>query len=149
MMTLYQAQRQVEEHRRVGVDCPCCGLFVKVYKRKLNSGMAAALCWLVRNSAGQFVHVNEEGPRYILRRGGEWTLLRYWGLIEEQPTDDSKRTSGLWRPTQLGRDFVARTAMVKSHALCFNRDCLQLVGSSVDIIDCLGNAFSYPELMES
>lgn len=151
-MDLEEARELVQSQLDDGVTCPCCAQFCKRYRRKLNSGMAATLCWLVRwaksQPRGAYVYVNKTAPRFVLRRGGEWTLLQHWGLIEEKPKDPDadERTSGRWRPTQEGVNFALQRTTVPSHVLTYNKGGL-LAGDQVTIRTCLGNHFSYKELM--
>lgn len=153
--TLAEARQWLRERLRDGEECPCCMQFAKIYQRKLNSGMAYALIWLVRwfekNPESDYVFVNKLADRMVLRRGGEWTLIRYWGLIEEKPSDpkSDQRTSGLWRPTPLGIEFAKGEVMVQKYALTYNRGCQGLEGGLVDIRECLGDQFSYKELMSA
>ena len=141
-----------------GIPCPCCGQFVKEYRRKLNSTMARWLIELCRrteapDSRDQYLSVSDEWSLAINRGTGDVAKLAYWGLIEDKPKDpddDTRRTSGLWKPTDLGRKFAWGMVRVPSHVLVYNGnarpdDSAELVG----IQDCLGSKFNYRELMQS
>ena len=120
--------------------CPCCDQFVKLYRRKLNSGMAHSLVSLWKQARQYYVHV----PSTMGKSDGDIAKLRYWELIESHPEQ-----SGYWRVTELGEQFVTGQITVPSHVLLYNNRFLGLDGDSVSIEDCLGEKFSYAELMAS
>jgi hypothetical protein len=142
-----EAQRFVQDNRRSGVVCPCCGQFAKVYKRKLHSGMAAALCkiWRVaRTWADPFTpfHLGEvlmDSHQLI----ADSAKLRFWGLIKA--VDTSR-----WRLTYTGVAFAKHEVSVPRHALLYNDELLQLIDDeSIDVRQALGDRFDYEELMRS
>lgn len=151
--TLEDAKKLLRENWHVGLDCPACTQYVKKYERKLNTGITLFLIGLYR--------IDPEGINYhhakeVLERIGAFTtsrdysILEYWKLIEpELNTDEEKRTSGYWKITQLGRDFVEGKETVLSHAQIFNNKGYGLVGAPIDIRTALGNKFNYEELMQS
>ena len=47
--TVKEAKTFLRKNFDQGIDCPCCGQFVKKYKRKLNSSMAYALILIGKN----------------------------------------------------------------------------------------------------
>lgn len=131
--------------------CPCCGQNTKLRARRLNAGMAAILCWLVRKSAdagGDFIDVHAVGPRFALR-SNEVSRMEHWGLVEAKKNDDeSMRDSGMWRPTQLGIDFANGAAVVPSHAMIFDNTVREWSTATFSIHDALaGGKFDYAELM--
>lgn len=132
-------------------ECPCCGQNVKLRNRRLNSGMAATLCWLVREFANtqDWINVQARAPRFALR-GREVSRLALWGLTEAKANHDNpkQRDSGLWRPTPLGIDFVCGAVQVPTHARTFNRKCVSLSDEFLTIREALsGGPFDYEELM--
>lgn len=48
--TVREARHRIEQHIRAGIGCPACGALAKLYRRKLNSGIARICIWLVRAS---------------------------------------------------------------------------------------------------
>jgi hypothetical protein len=149
--TLSQAKEDVKDGRvrPEGIECPCCGQYCKVYKRKLNSAMALALIWLVRSTApGEFVHATTRAPREALMSRGAFAFLAYWDLAEQRLNELSdKRCSGFWRATERGRDFAYGKSTLWSHALVYDNDVLEFCGDKVDVVDALGRKFNYHELM--
>jgi hypothetical protein len=137
-----------------GARCHCCNQFVKVYNRKLNSGMAACLVVLNRLQKlepGQWLYVPDLVQAHpVLANSREYPKLRYWGLVETRETDDpDKKDSGYWRVTELGGEFAEGRVTIPSHVRIYDRRLLDFSGEDVDIEACLGNKFSYRELMES
>jgi hypothetical protein len=116
--TVAEAQDWLLEHFEDGVCCPCCDQLVKLYKRKLNSNMAAAmiaLYWADERSRGEWVHLKN----YLLQRKRYFSdapALRHWGLIEKklEGLDDGNPRAGFYRITDLGRSFVlGETSIIK------------------------------------
>jgi len=151
--TLFVAAMNLEENLEVGAKCPCCLQYAKVYRRSLNSGMAASLIWLCREfmygaglEAGAYVDIGR-APKYVLR-SREWGKLAHWKLAEIRPhLSDEKRTSGLWRPTKEGGLFVRGTLEVPSHVYLYDNKVLGFSRDRVGIVDALKNKFDYKELM--
>jgi hypothetical protein len=152
-----EAQDRLEEAAvGKGSSCPCCGQFVKVYRRKLYTQMAMALVHIyqdhcIHGFAG-FIHVpsllNGKG---VVARGGDYTKLEHWGLIEPQQggrNDGSYRT-GMWRVTQLGRDFVEDKMRVPSHAWFYNNQLVGMDHEMISIREALGQEFDYGALMQA
>jgi hypothetical protein len=82
--TLSQLRQMAEEGAK---KCKCCGGNIRVYKRKLNSGMARLLCWFVANRMGDWTHINKIPAE--IDRGHEIGRLSYWGLVERQENFDT------------------------------------------------------------
>lgn len=149
-MPLLQARAWLRSQLKVGAKCPCCGQMAKVYRRKLNSGMARSLVEMYRaappSSAGgtAFIHL----PTTIGARSREEGKLRYWGLVEEQVTSrpDGGR-AGWWRVTAKGELFIQGRLQVKRYALVYDGKCLGLDGDPIGIREALGDGFNYAELM--
>lgn len=129
--------------------CDCCGGKTKIYRRKLNAGMAWALCWLAKNRALNWTHINQMPRRSINSR--EFGKLFFWGLITEKREENkgTKRTSGIYRVTIKGSAFAFNRIKVPSHAFIQSPGS-RLVGfeeTHTSIIDALGKHFNYEELM--
>jgi 5-methylcytosine-specific restriction endonuclease McrA len=132
-----------------GTKCPVCDRICKVYKRKLNSRMAAAVVWMVNNFDKDWIDIPNSAPRFIVRTGGQYGTLRYWGLIEQKPNDDDpkKKGSGLWRPTELGIKFVNREKKIPTHVYLYNNEVKGFTEELMSIDEALGESFDYEELM--
>lgn len=127
--------------------CPCCDQIVKVYKRLINKGMIADLARLAKLSdPNQYIHINDFTTAHSNREIGN---CKWWGLVERMHNDDpKKKTSGMYRITQKGRDFIEGKVMVRKYALVYNSECLGFEGGSVLVTDC-DKGFNYEELMSS
>ena len=130
--------------------CKHCGGRSKVYGYKLGS-YTRVLCWLSymerQHGPGDYYHVPSSGA---INGGGDYAKLRFWGLIEAMPNSDSnKRSSGMWRLTHLGREFVFGRTTVS--AICYYRHpeggVLGFEPEQISIVEALGKHFSYPSLM--
>jgi hypothetical protein len=148
METIDQAKQYLRDNCKKGVECPCCHQYVKLYKRPMHTAMAVSLIKLYRLSREriEYHHINE----YVDLSAGDFSKLRYWGLVEEKQKDaddSTKRTSGYWKITDAGIQFVLEQAKVQSHILLFNSKFLGFAGDMVSIKDVLKNKFNYQDLM--
>lgn len=130
--------------------CPCCGQNAKLRNRRLNAGMAASVCWIVRQyeQTQDWIDVQAVAPRFVMR-GREWPRTALWGLLEAKPNTDRPevKDSGLWRPTSLGRRFVYGMERVPSHARVFDAKVLEWSEETMDVHEALeGSRFDYSEL---
>lgn len=148
--TLEDAKQYTREHWEKGVRCPCCDQLVKLYKRPLYSTIAADLIRLYKLNHSEYHHIakilgnNRSG-------GGDFAKLIYWELVEElekDPEDTTARTSGMWKITQKGKDFVKDMVNVPSHALIYDGRFLGFTKETIDIKQALGKKFDYEELMK-
>ena len=108
--------------------------------------MSIAAIKMLRHGADRrYVHLPT-----IAGDGCEGGKLRYWGLaVEESEEREDGGRSGWWMLTPLGVGFVKNLVRVPSHARVYDGRLLGLVGENVNIVDCLGEKFSYVELMSS
>ncbi len=146
MITLDAAKEQFDELVFGGTVCPCCDRFAKVYRRKLNAGMARSMISMYRLRRGGWIHL----PTEMSARSREEGKLAWWGLAEEQDTkrDDGGR-AGYWRLTRLGINFVLKRAQVPSHILLYDNRLIGHDGHEITIEDALGAHFNYQELMRA
>lgn len=137
-----------------GAICPCCRQVVKLYKRKLNSNMGAAMIALYiadEHDAGGWIHLKN----YLLQRKRYFSdapALRHWGLIEEKPEEleDGNPRAGFYRITKLGRSFVRGEVSVIKHTYQYNKTILTRDlpdRTETTIQESLGDKFNYKELM--
>lgn len=150
--SLEDARDFVFQNLEEGVQCPCCDQQAKLYKRPLNSTMARGLIWLVGESGPNldWVGVSQDGPKWLVKAGGEFAKLAHWGLIEEMPKDPldtTKRTSGWWRPTFKGRQFAKNTIKVPKRVHLYNNEVQGWDDETISIVDALGTKFDYRDLI--
>lgn len=144
-MTLLAAQEELRKLVWDGQKCPCCTQLAKVYKRKLNSGMARSLIVMYRAARLDWQHV----PTTVGRKSAEEGKLAHWGLVEEEKErrSDGGR-AGFWRVTLTGEQFVLGHHAVPKYAHIYDGRCLKLSEGPVTIRAALGSKFNYDELMQ-
>jgi hypothetical protein len=140
----------IEQNRFLPKICPCCERKVKRYKNPLTSGYAIWLISLVKMymKKERYYHVREFGLT-IAPEMHDMGKARHWKLCEQEPNKDdpTKKCSGMWRPTQLGIDFVFRNEMIPEYEIRENQEVLFFEGDMVNIDYCLGENFNYEKLM--
>lgn len=146
---LGEARDWLRERVDEGHDCPLCGQFAKVYRRKIHSTMARDLIRLYQRQGMQYAHVATS----LIDSGrgihiGDFPKLAHWGLIAEEPIrrEDGGR-AGWWRITDEGRAFIRGVRTVPKYALIYDSRVLGFEGDQVDIHQALGDKFDYHELM--
>ena len=147
METIKEAKEHLRNNFEEGIDCPCCGQFVKLYKRKLNSGMAATLIRIVKFNGSSEVHVKDFLRKHQFHNGHDWTRLKDWGLLQEI-IEDNVKSSGKWKVTANGLKFAANQLEVKSHILVYDNRFLGHEGENIRIKDALGEKFDFNDLMQ-
>ena len=148
MNTIIEAKRHLRENFNTGTDCPCCGQFVKLYKRKLAATPSRMLIRLYSLLDG-WNHVSEIVKGISSTGSNDFSKLAYWKLIEEKGNlnNDGKKNSGYWKITKKGRDFVENKIRIPSYVLIYNTKCYGFSDDETTIIGALGEKFSYNELM--
>lgn len=144
-------RKAFETAKDEGCTCPLCGQYAKVYKRKINAGMAADLLRLYRlNVHGMYNDYHHYTKFCNKSGGGDFAKLVYWGLIESKPhTQDDKKSSGYWAITQRGIDFAEGKITVIERKHIYNGEMCGESGGQVTIRDALGKNFNYSELMNA
>lgn len=144
--TLQEARSWLRDQLDTGQHCPCCTQLAKVYRRKINSGMAVALIAMYRHAGGEWFRMPEIAHRWQSRSEAQ---LAYWGLIEEstEKREDGGR-AGWWRITPQGLRFVTDDELLPKYARIYDGRCLGFAGEPLGIRDALGTVFSYRELMD-
>lgn len=153
METLKEAKEYLKANWENGTTCPCCKQYVKLYKRPIHSGMAYGLIAAYKlGGANDFIHIPSVfTENKIGVSQGEFAKLRYWGLIEQAENhDELKRTSGFWKLTMKGIEFVDGRLRVASRVHIYNGKAIEFDTTElVNIRECLGDKFNYSELMNS
>ena len=141
-----------------GADCPCCGKFAKVYVRRANSSMMLCLWALsrasVREPSVEWHHVQAIDAALAFRKkplhwsSGWGAGLAKWGLVEEKPGQgENSRTSGYWKMAQIGKDFLAGTAIIPREIHIYANETIGFSGERVSFEDALSEKFDYRKLM--
>lgn len=146
METIKEAKDFLNENYKEGCICPCCNQTVKLYKRKLNSGMARVLIAMYKKG-GSFFHVKDYLREYNIKNTHDWTLLKYWGLIEPMDNHKGGQELGYWSITEKGKQFCKGELKLQKHVLIITNKMIGFSSEDTDIVESLGNHFDYNELM--
>ena len=148
---LTAARYRFNRDLREGTICPCCKRPAMIRPRNLNSAMAYALILLHKKNTTEFVHYQDVIANLPSRDFG---TLVHWGLVEARGDvkDDGNPSSGYYRITEAGKQFVLGKLMVKKYVYIFNRKSVDVdepkAKEMIDIQTALNNKFNYRELME-
>ena len=133
--------------------CDCCGGKVKLYRRKLNSGMARTLCWLTVKDAkepGCWVSAVDM-PEKVEQYATELGKLDFWGLVSRRcnPDGSSYKESQQWCITTKGIQFARGKTEAPSHIFLQSPDnrIFGFEASTVGVRAALGKHFDYHDLM--
>ena len=145
-VTLHDARREFRDaltKEDDGTNCPCCDRFAKIYRRKINPGMARIII-VMRQRLNEWFHVKD-----LERFSRNVSQLGWWGLVESRSKDEEedKKCSGLWRLTHQGRLFADGITRVPKYAVIYSCEVLGFEGDTVSIEETLGDKFSYSKLM--
>jgi hypothetical protein len=157
LVSLAEGREYIRNGRKEGVTCPCCGQLAKAYNRQIHSTIAKMLIriyllWKSSIRPDQYHHLSAIIDGISATGINDFSKLAYWGLIEEKPRDPENsvnRTSGYWKITEKGINFVRGTVTVQKYAVIYDNRVLEFRGEQVNIIQCLGKRFSYEELMNA
>lgn len=153
--SLREARRDLRAGLDAGSRCPCCGKFAKRYKRRLGGAIARSLAWLVLASDCEdggdvdgWVDVPATGPRWVVR-GQPHPKLVLWGFAERREVDDDSPTksSGRWRPTERGREFVAGRIDAPAFVFEYLSEVESISAERVRFEEVLDVPFDYRSLM--
>ena len=148
--TLEEAKTWLRARIEKGATCPLCHQYAKLYKRKLNAGMAKFLLDFYKlGRHDKFHHIANLLHFQTKTSGTDFYLLKFWGLIQDRPKDPDSdtKTSGYWQITDHGIAFVRCEVKLKSHVCLYGGRFFGFEGQDVTIDQCLGDRFSYSELM--
>ncbi|AJF08282.1 hypothetical protein [Geoalkalibacter subterraneus] len=148
-ISVEQARSQLAAAMDRGTQCPCCDQFVKRYRRKLNSGLAALLVRVysevsVRDSEGGWLHIRDAVKDLT---GTDYAILRHFGLLEPYQQGGRRGGAGLWRLTEKGTLFVEGKTSVPEAVYLLNNKVHGYSPQTISIQEALGNAFDWDELM--
>tara|TARA_Y100001938_G_scaffold143552_1_gene216509 strand:+ start:33572 stop:34027 length:456 start_codon:yes stop_codon:yes gene_type:complete len=142
--TLAEAKQYLRNNFKSGTECPCCGKYVKAYKRKLNAGMARALIIIYKlTKDGNSIHVQSKFTELGLRATTmDYAYLEKWSLIEQ------KGSNGYWKVTDRGKSFVEDDIDLPDYALVYNGKVYKWSDNSINIETALTEEFNLEEVMK-
>lgn len=138
-MSIDEASSFLASQAEKGAYCPCCGQFVKAYRRIIRGNHARFLLDVARKTSKEqpWVHYKK-----CIFGGRDYNYLRHFGLAETQ-----ERT-GFWQVTEFGMDFIREKASIPAWIVVYNNKVLDKATNVVTIRDCLKRGgFDYDALM--
>lgn len=131
--------------------CPCCDRTARIRKGSLNAGMVKVLLRMVALTVAnrqEWLHIRDifgsSAQKYR-----DWTQLKHWGLVEPRDTKTStENSSGYWRVTPDGHDFVRKVIIVPRHVFTYNDACLRESDESITVEQALGEDFDYRSVFQ-
>lgn len=142
--TLSEAKDRFDKKlkRDFRAKCPLCNRVSIIYKRVIDKTMATTLMLWAKEHGNSYIHVRKFLEGHGLEsqaRGGSFTKLRHWRLIESKG-----KHSGYWRITERGFAYLKGKKLYKV-ALVANNDG-DLIGflaeeGKASISDALNTSF--------
>lgn len=141
-----------------GGYCPCCNRWGKVNATTLNGPMIRALLWMYRVGGRDWIHIPSQAPRFIIT-GYHVPSMKYWGFVEQYVAPPltkadrkagvtrDKRTSGTWRITEEGIDFLFHGTKVADKVFIYNDTPIQFSDTMVGARECVNKKFNYDAMM--
>lgn len=154
--TLAQAQKFLQEKAVTGAVCPCCRQSVKLQTKDFTPSMAYVLILLHRHfkTSPSWAHV----PTYLSEmtklgsvvKGNDFSKLRFWGLLEEQPHPKKPKAvvPGFYRMTEKGHAFARGEIKVPTSVFLYNDAPRGFSPGDSTIRECLGSEYHYDDLIE-
>lgn len=130
-----------------GLMCPCCNRYAKIYKRRIHHGIVRTLIRLYKEGGEfGFVHISKFCD---FQSGYDFTFAQHWGLIEQGANEGKGKTSGSWRLTRDGVDFLRHGKGIPAYMLIYNSTVMGVQGPNVSVHEALGAKFDYDQLMSA
>lgn len=125
--------------------CPFCDQKAAVWKKCVISTAAIDLVRLVKRYRGKPLHIEDFTHKLKDRNFSQLVL---WGLVVPAVNDDdSKRSSGMWSPTQRGKDFVAGDLLLSKYVITYANEVVDREGPEHSIRDALGQHYDHAKLL--
>jgi hypothetical protein len=146
MNTISEAKEFLRAGYDKGVTCPCCGQLAKLYKRKINSGMALFLIGLYRlnqkNPGAEFSNKSVMSEMNINTSSLDYSVLKHFNVVQ-----GSVANKGDWSITPFGIAFVEGSATLPEKVLIYNNKKQGYDGDRVTIQQALTSKFNLTELL--
>lgn len=153
METIAEAKTHLRANFEKGVECPCCGQHVKMYKRKLNSGMALFLMGLYKltcKSMPMFYSNKQIMEKMNINTSSlDYSVMKHFDLIAPRVSELGKKDSGYWMITAKGVRFAAGHDSINKHVFLYNNKRQGFSDETITIKEALGSKFDYEELMNN
>ena len=147
--TLIEAKNYLEAHRNAGVDCPCCGQYYKVWRKKPISAAVASLCRLVafQLREDRYYHLDAFN---VIPKDRNFSQLILWHLItpmHQNEEDEEKRASGSWKATEKGIAFALGKIEIPKYVFTLDNKLIAVSEETISVHKALSMKFSYADLM--
>jgi hypothetical protein len=151
-----------------GARCVVCDRYGKIYSIKLTGSMVRSLVWLYDEQTRhrvKWVNVPENAPKHVFR-AYSLTSLKHWGLVAPMPKAEKSapvdtpentqikkpqtvktKTSGNWRVTVIGEEFLRGTTKMPDRVFVYNDLRVGASDTLLSARECLARKFNYEELL--
>jgi len=144
-MSVRDARKSVRNDMKSGCECPVCGRYTKIYKRKITSSMALGLYAALNNKDNNFFHAETFFKSINVPHSvrGDFPKLRFWGFIKER--DDH---CGYYRVTLDGQLFVNGDISTQKYIYLYNNTPVYIEGNNetTTFKQALGDKFNLKEI---
>jgi len=141
-----------------GSVCPCCDRMGRLNKYTLNSSMVGALLWMSRTVTldDGWIKMGKKSPAWILASKA-FSTMKFWGFVQPAPKltihernaiGMKTKTSGHWRVTQKGFEFLEGRMRVPTAAIVYNDELFGWVDEDINFKEALSRQFDYDEMMK-
>lgn len=146
--------------KHAGGHCPVCDRWGKINSIRLRGIMVKTMHWLHHVGNGDWVYVPGSAPRFVTKSYA-FASLKHWGLVEQRyapplTLEERKagitrdtRTSGMWRLTPLGYDFIFNGLSVPKTVFVYNDTRVGASDNEVTARECAHEKFNYDAMMGS
>ena len=119
--------------------CEHCGQKIRQYKRGLNKGITLTLLALHKLNTNEFTYYLD-----FATPGGatDFSIARFWGLIEAKPVVKGENNSGYWRLTEHGKAFLNGQASIQKYIHVRDGQLQEYSGPDLVVGDIV-NQFDY------
>jgi len=143
-----------------GDYCPVCDRWGKINTVTLRGVMVKTMHWIHREGSGDWVDVPARAPRFV-SRSYAFSRLKHWNMVEQKyappPTKEEQesgieretRTSGMWKLTPIGIDFIFNGTTAPHKVFVYNDHRVGASDEMVTARDCAHAKFNYDEMMST
>lgn len=148
-----------EDELLEGILCPTCMRDGRMNRYHLNAMQGVGLIALANKTAKtgeEFHHIDtldvwrssvSGEMKKVSGFGGQFASCSRWGLISDSVNDDpDKKTSGFWKLTPNGWEFVLKRMKIHKYCFSYENTIFGFWGEMQTIDHLLGKHWSYAEL---